>query len=62
VWPVDEEVLDVLEGIRAAYGPLADAGEEGAMNIVTAVDAMIREAHDWLSRAASRASSDDTSP
>ena len=54
MWPLDEDRLDTLEAIRAAYAPLADAGDEAAERIVAAVEAMIAEAEDWLKRAASR--------
>jgi hypothetical protein len=59
MWPLDEDALDLLENIRAAYAPLADAGEEGAMAIVQAVEGMASEAQNWLSRAEDRISSWD---
>jgi hypothetical protein len=44
----DEERLDALQGIRAAFLFLAEAGDEGAAGIVRAVDAMIAEVEEWI--------------
>jgi hypothetical protein len=59
MWPLDEDRLDDLERIRAAYAPLADAGDERAERIVAAVEGMIVEMQDWLDRAASRISKNE---
>lgn len=44
----DEERLDTLQSIRAAFLDLAEAGDEGAAGIVRAVDAMIAEVEEWI--------------
>jgi hypothetical protein len=44
----DEERLDTLQSIRAAFLDLAEAGDEGAAGVVRAVDAMIAEVEEWI--------------
>jgi hypothetical protein len=44
----DEDRLEALQSIRAAFLDAAEAGDEGAAGIVRAVDAMIAEVEEWI--------------
>jgi hypothetical protein len=44
----DEERLETLASIRAAFLDFADAGDEGAARIVRAVEGMMAEVEEWI--------------